>query len=82
MVNNSLFTRELSSCFYLVIPCCDDESEFKDLLQQAMQVERATAQMMKGEISPDDFLDIVEPGVPIDQYLDEVEENLEPLICL
>lgn len=77
---DNLFTRELSSCFYLVIPCCDDESEFRELLQQAMQVERATAQMMRGEISPDDFLEMVEPAVPINQYLDEVEENLEILL--
>ncbi|WP_143289378.1 hypothetical protein [Brunnivagina elsteri] len=43
----------------------------------AQKVQQASIALVKGEMSADDFLDAVEEYVPIDNYLDEICENVE-----
>lgn len=74
--------REIASCFYLWIPIQTDDNSIKEMISDAMQLESAISRMTRGAISPDELLQIAEsnPMIPsIDQYIDEVEENLSEL---
>jgi hypothetical protein len=49
-------------------------------INRAKQVQKASIALVRGEISPDDYLDMVESSVPIDCYLDEICDNLESFL--
>jgi hypothetical protein len=69
--------REFGSCFYLAIPICDDDTEFKELMHDAYKVERAVKSMLDGSISVEDLLEAVEPFIPcMDDYVEEIEQNM------
>ena len=69
--------RAVGNCFYLLIPNCQDESEFAALMHDAAQIESATTRMLKGEINIEELLESVEAFIPsMDIFLEEVEENL------
>ncbi len=70
--------RELGSCFYLLVPTCENDAEFAALMADADKVANATKQMLDGSIDIEDFLESVEPFIPsIDNYIEEIEENIE-----
>ncbi len=70
--------REFGSCFYLVIPVCDDDSEFEALMADADKVCTATKQMLNGSINIEELIESIEAFIPdMDEYLQEVEENME-----
>lgn len=72
--------RALSSCFYLAVPLAEDTNSLRELIGICMEVEQAVDKMMKGEITPDEFLQATEDFYPdVDQYIEEVEDNLEEL---
>ncbi|RAM49475.1 MAG: hypothetical protein C6Y22_22230 [Hapalosiphonaceae cyanobacterium JJU2] len=73
-----LSTRRLiHDCFSLVIPVCEDDSEFIELMNNAYIVQQSVTSMLNGSISPDDLIQSVESFIPsIDEYIDEVESNL------
>jgi DNA mismatch repair ATPase MutS len=71
--------KALSQCFYLWIPLDTDEASIREMIGDAMQMESAVSRMTRGEISPDELLQIAEvnPMIPkIDKYIDELDENL------
>jgi hypothetical protein len=72
--------RLFRESFSLVIPlnCEDEEIDF--LFVQADKIHKSISSMLKGEISPEDYLEAIESLVPdIDDYIDEVEDNIEDL---
>jgi hypothetical protein len=71
--------KRIASCFYLWIPIQTDDNSIKEMISDAMRLESAISRMTRGEITPDELLQIAEtnPMIPsIDQYIDEIEENL------
>jgi hypothetical protein len=75
--------REIASCFYLWIPITNDDAALNEMIGDAMRLESAISRMVRGEISPDELIQIAEsnPMIPsIDDYIGEVEENLELII--
>ncbi|MGB3651225.1 MAG: hypothetical protein WBA41_08440 [Rivularia sp. (in: cyanobacteria)] len=69
----SLYSRSLS----IFIPTDVCNEEFDALLKQADCINRAKAELLKSDISTDDYLDAVEFfGVDIDKYVIEIENNL------
>lgn len=77
---NLIMKRELANCFYLYVPLTDDDAALEEMIGDCMEIESAISRMIRGEISPDELLQIAEtnPMIPsIDQYIEEVEENLE-----
>jgi hypothetical protein len=69
--------REFGSCFYLVIPTCNNDEEFNALMEDAKKVEQATIKMLDGSINIEELIESIESFVPsIDSYLEEVEENM------
>lgn len=65
-------------CFYLVVPVCDDAAEFDALMADASSVAHATKQMLDGSINIEELLETIELFMPnMDDYLEEVEENME-----
>lgn len=70
--------REFGSCFYLVIPICEDDAEFNQLLDDASQVQKSVTSMLNGSMSVEDMLESVESFIPsMDDYVEEVETNME-----
>lgn len=72
--------RQIARCFFLWIPIQTDDNSIKEMISDAMQLESAISRMTRGEITPDELLQIAEtnPMIPsIDQYIEEVEENLK-----
>lgn len=68
-----LFNRSLS----IIIPTNVSDEEFDYLLNQSIAIDRAKRQLVKSDISFDDYLDAVEFfGVDIDQYIIQTEQNL------
>ncbi len=76
--------KELGSCFYLQIPLTGSEQEIREFMEYARAVEAATQLMLSGHLSFVDLMECIEPCVPsIDEYVEEVEENLnESLLIL
>jgi len=71
------FKRTIEGCFHLYIPL-DPETEVRQAIHNSMVVERAVKLMLTGQASPDEILDLIEPVVEnVDDYISEVEENLE-----
>ncbi|WP_375470982.1 hypothetical protein [uncultured Nostoc sp.] len=69
--------REFGNCFYLVVPTCKDDAEFDALMADADRVANATKQMLDGSINIEELIEAVEAFIPIDDYLEEVEENMK-----
>lgn len=70
--------RNFGSCFYLIVPVCENDEEFNALMQDAQRAEQATKLMLQGSITIEDLLEAVECFVPsIDNYIEEVENNLQ-----
>jgi hypothetical protein len=69
--------REFGSCFYLIIPICENDEEFDALMEDAKKVEQATKKMLDGSINIEELIESIEGFVPsIDSYLEEVEKNM------
>lgn len=80
MIIDPFLRREIGSCFYLVIPICETDDEFAQLMADANKVQSAVKSMLDGKLNPEELLESVEAFVPdIDEYIDEVEENLEAI---
>jgi hypothetical protein len=78
MIIDPTTRRLVHNCFSLIIPICEDDDEFIELMNNAYSVEQSIKSMLNGSISPDDLIQSVEGFVPsIDEYIDEVEENLD-----
>lgn len=70
--------KEFGSCFYLLVPTCNDDAEFKALMADADAVCKAVKRMLNGSINIEELIESIEPFVPdIDSYLEEIEENME-----
>lgn len=69
--------RRIGSCFYplIYLDCSWDECYAQ--LEIANKVEAATKKMLDGDITAEEMLEMIEGCFDMDQYLDEVEENLE-----
>ena len=69
--------RQIRQCFSIVLVPSNPEQEMQNAIRASIIVDQATTAMLRGQISPDDLLEMVEPYLSdIDQYIDEVEENL------
>ncbi|MBW4480843.1 MAG: hypothetical protein KME54_29420 [Tolypothrix brevis GSE-NOS-MK-07-07A] len=69
--------REFGSCFYLVVPICENDDEFNALMEDAKKVEQATTRMLQGSINIEELIESIEGFVPcIDSYLEEIEDNM------
>lgn len=70
--------RRIGGCFYLVIPVAGEEDEaIAAAFREATQVEKAVDSFLDGDLSIEDLLESVEGNVrDIDQYCEEVEQNL------
>jgi len=74
-----LVNREIRNCFSLIISS-NPQEEMEALIAASMIVDRATKLMVQGKISPEDLLEFVEPHISdIDQYIEEVEHNLDEI---
>ncbi|MBH8578351.1 hypothetical protein I8752_36520 [Nostocaceae cyanobacterium CENA369] len=74
---NIAANRQIRQCFSVIIIPHNPEQEMQSAIQASMIVDRATKAMIRGEISPDDLLEMVEPYLDdVDKYIEEVEENL------
>lgn len=83
-MNNSIINpfayRQLAGCFVLEIPCNLGDDVFADMSLRARVVEKATCDLLSGNIDAFDFCDLVENVIPnMDNYLNEVSENLDAL---
>lgn len=74
--------RQIGSCFYIHIPLenkCDEE--IQQALWESREVEKAVDLMLDGSMSVNDLLESTEHIFPnMDQYVDEVEYNLEEML--
>jgi hypothetical protein len=72
----------LSDCFTLWTPIGLSAEEFDHEVARQQQVWGATQSLLAGQISLRDALDIIESqGVDMENYLDEVEENVSELFA-
>jgi hypothetical protein len=73
-------TGKLSDCFTLWIPTGLSAEQFNYEFARQQQVWEATQKLLSGQISLSDAFDIIEyQGVDMDDYVDEVEENVNEL---
>ena len=71
-----VFQRLVGDCFYLTIPN-EPEAEVQNIIKNSFLIEKAVKAMVSGFISPEELLEMVEPVIEdMDQYIDEVEDNL------
>jgi hypothetical protein len=60
---------------------CDVDKEYEEALhniQNAFAVQNAVPRLLRGDISPSEYLEIVESSiVPMDNYIDEICNNIE-----
>lgn len=78
MTFQSLIAQRLySRSFALIIPTSIDDDEFQHLLEQSIAIDAVKKDLLKGDISTEDYLDAVEFfGVDIDSYCKQAEQNL------
>lgn len=70
------FHRSVGGCFQLFIPT-DPLGEVDQAIKNSLLVDKATKQMIAGNITPDELLEMVEPVISnMDDYIQEIEENL------
>lgn len=77
---------DLSDCFTLWIPTGLSAEQFAYEFARQQQVWQATQELLRGQLSLSDTLDIIESqDIEMDGYVDEVEKNVDELfgsICL
>lgn len=77
---NPFAYQNFAKCFVLEIPCNLGDDVFVDMSLRARVVEKATCDLLNGNIDPFDFCDLVEKVIPnMDGYLEEVSDNLDAL---
>lgn len=87
-MENIHIEREFGRAFYLAIPLDLDDSSCQELVLASSAVERVVAQVSNGEFSIWEGLEAIEDAIAsveidMDQYCDEVEQNLyESLLIL
>lgn len=64
------------------INLCDEEFDYQ--LHNGILVQRAAHQLVRAEISSEDFLEVADYYLPgqIDQYLDEISDNIERCLLI
>jgi len=76
--------RELKKCFSLQIILNDPELDVNQAISASVIIDQATQAMKFGKISPDELLEWIEPHmkgvIPMDNYIEEVEENLSLIL--
>ncbi len=73
-----LHRRWLAECFDSIIDLDDHEEEINAAIVHQAKIARATNAMLNGSLSLKDMLESIEDCVPnMDEYMDEVAENLE-----
>lgn len=78
MIIDLFLQRELEDCFFLVVPLHEDNNSIKELAIRATKVERLAQQVIKGQLSFDDFFDCVEDlDLNMDEYTDQVADGLD-----
>lgn len=77
------FNQEIESCFSIWVPTADLDQEAEYMLA-ASQVQYLMGKMLRAEITPDELVDALADflPVPVETYVDEVEENLKDLELL
>lgn len=72
---------KFAQTLYIVV---DLEKETEEMLlnvENAFTVQKAVTQLLKGEISPSDYLELVECSIPVmDTYIDEICNNMNLFI--
>lgn len=65
--------------FSIVIPLDQGEEVIEDFALRSRVVEKATCELLNGNINPYDFCDLIEDvmGKDMELYLEEVTQNLE-----
>ena len=72
--------HNLSDCFTLWMPAGLSAEQFDHEFARQQQVWQATQKLLSGQISLSDAFDIIEyQGVDMDDYVDELEENVNEL---
>jgi hypothetical protein len=75
------FDLKFAQSLYIVV---DLNKETEDMLlnvEHAFKVQKAVSQLVKGEISADDYLELVESAIPnMDEYIDEASDNIESFL--
>ncbi|MEG4121757.1 hypothetical protein QUA43_30335 [Microcoleus sp. N9_B4] len=72
--------NKIKSALQIVIDLDDSIEEIEYRWNLAKQISHHSRLFLEGQISGGDFLDLVETTeIDIDQYADEVEENLEEI---
>lgn len=72
--------HSLSDCFTIWTPTGLTTEEFEYEFSRQQQIWQATQQLLSGQISLFDAFDIIEAqDVDMDDYVDEVEENVDEL---
>ena len=83
LVDIAFDRRQLGGAFYLAIPLNDCDEAIHQALQDAKRVEQAVNDLLDGEINLWEYTEAIEPYVSdIDQYLDEVSQNLEERLII
>jgi len=73
----------LSDCFVLWVPTGLSAEQLNYELARQQEVWEASQKLLSGQISLSDAFDIIEAqNVDMDNYVDEVEENVEELFSL
>jgi sorbitol-specific phosphotransferase system component IIA len=72
--------HQIRSALQIVVDLDLAEQEIEERWQMACAISQHSKLFLEGKISGGDFLDLAEmTGVIIDQYADEVEQNLEEI---
>lgn len=74
----TLQDRKFSETLLIVVDLSKEDEELMLNFDNAMKVQKSVISLLNGEISPDDYLDLVESSVPcMDNYVDEICENIK-----
>lgn len=74
-----IINREIRKSFSIFIPIKPQE-EMEALVEASIIVDRASALMIQGKISPEELLEMVDPFIDdMDQYIGEIEANLNEI---
>lgn len=78
-----MLEKAIQSQFCIWVPTGDDDLEAEYLLA-ANQAQLLIGKMLRAEITPDELVDALADflPVPVETYVDEVEENLKDLELL
>ncbi len=72
------FDLKFAQTLYVIVNLNKETEEMLLNVEHAFTVQKAVGQLIKGEISADDYLELVENSVPaMDNYIDEASDNIE-----